>query len=62
MKDGILTRPLIAGLILYGGPWKTAPQVVSPAISNPRVEANVRSEKIVAGYNTIGIGRSNRSK
>ena len=62
MKEGILMRPLIAGVMLYGGPWKTAPQVVRAAIRNPRVEAKVKIEKIVAGYNIIGIGRSNRRK
>ena len=62
MKDGILMRPLIAALILYGGFWKTAPQVVRAAMRKPRVEAKVRNEKIVAGYNIIGMGRSNRRK
>ena len=62
MKDGILMRPLIEALILYGGAWKTAPQVVRAAIKNPRVEAKVRNEKIVAGYNIIGMGQSNKRK
>jgi hypothetical protein len=62
MNDGILIRPLVAALILYGGDWNTAPHVVSAAMRNPSVEANVRNENIVAGYNIIGMGRINMRK
>src|SRR5438045_9212664 len=49
MKEGTLIKPLIAGVMLYGGDWKTTHAVVIPAIRNTSVEENVRQEKIVAG-------------
>ena len=42
IREGMLMRPLIAGLILYGGDWKTDALVERTATKNPIDEAKAK--------------------
>jgi hypothetical protein len=61
ISEGMLIRPLIAGLMLYGGAWKTDGLTLRAARKKPSEDAKTRKPNTVAGYSTKGRGlRSKR--